>query len=648
MDFHFGAEDTGIGRGLDPTSLAEQLRRMDLDFVQIDTKGGPGYTSYFAKTPGTRVAPGLEADLVRIWRDATRAAGLPLHGHWIAMSDGTTLAAHPEWVRVESNGRPAGDRLCYRSPFVETMMIPQLIELARDWELDGLWIDAQAWCMQPCWCDRCRLAWEKSGNSNAPPLSPSDPAWSDWMMFHRSGFDNYVRNYVCAVKAAVPGCRICDNWSLTLSQPGPPQLPVDFVSSDDAAPYGVDNIRLEARFASTRPVPHWDFMQWLFYAGKVMHDATIPQAVRPLEHLQQEAAYILSLGGGHQIYEQPTPLRDGSLIDWRVDRIGEFHRWCRPRGLLCRGSESWRDVVVLNSEQHFSRHATRSNLLWSFDQNNLHGAVNICTDLHRGVDVMDEWALRKSRNSFSTVVIPEQPDISEALIAELKAWVAGGGRLVLSGARAMDRWGADFLGIQPAEVTGASSWHVPVKDVMRCPIWSPEWRLVTVRDARAMGFLSTSDDLVRGQTRFPAATQRDYGSGRVTWLPCDAFSFYARTRYPILREFLVDVLGAAAGPPPVQVIAPLSIEVVLRVVGPRRIINLINRGSGWSTGPNDYAVENIPPSGPVRLCIPLAAPPKNIRRWFESDQIEHASANGILRITVDSIAVHDAVSFDQE
>ncbi len=639
VDFHAGTHDHELGAGADPDVLVAQLERMDVDFVQIDTKGGGGYTSYFAQTPGANVCPVLKGDLVKAWRSATRRLGLPLHAHWIAMGDILACAQHPDWRRVDATGQPDPQRLCYRSPFADEYMIPQLLELVGGWELDGVWIDAEAWSMQPCWCDRCREAYGK-----APPDAPGDPDWSDWVMFHRRSFDEYVNRYADALHAKFPNCRICDNWSLTLSQPGRPGLRVDFISSDDAAMYGVENIRLEARFTSTRGLP-WDFMQWLFYGARAMHEPTVPQSVRPLEHIQQEAAYILALGGNHQIYENPSPRRDGGLIDWRVDRIAAIHRWCRSRLELCQNTAPWEDVAILNSEHHHARHVTGQNLLWSFDHNALRGAVAATLARHRGVDILDEWALRPRLAKFALLIIPEQSDISPALIAEVKAWVADGGRLCLSGAALPERWGADFLGIAPGDLLGEAVYHVPAGKG-RAPVWSKQWRPVTLRGATALGLLSRSDDLQRHVTAHPAATLHRVGAGAVAWLPYDAFAFFERGRYALIREFLGGVLDALGGPRELQITAPLAVEPILRRQGARRIIHLINRSAGWSTGPNDPAVEEIPPVGPVELRLELPARPRTVSAAWEAGKLSWAWDDGFVRIQLNRVLIHEAILID--
>ena len=644
VDFHASANDVELG-AVDVDALESQLRCMNLDFVQIDSKGGGGFTSYYAKTPGATVCPVLKGDLVKIWRDATRRLGLPLHAHWIAISDGLVNQQHPDWRRVDEKGATDAVRLCYRSPFVDACMIPQLLELIGDWQLDGLWVDGEAWNMLPCWCPNCLVAWKAEAGETPAPSTPTDAAWSRWMMFHRRGFDAYINRYADAIHARFPNCRICDNWSLTLSQPGAPSLHVDFISSDDAAPYGVENIRYETRFVATRGLP-WDFMQWLFYGNRVMHDPTQPQSVRPLEQIQQEAAYVLALGGNHQIYENPSPRRDGGLIDWRVDRISAVNRWCRQRVDLCRDAAPWEDVAVLNSEHHHARHVTGANLLWSFDMNALRGAVSACLARHRGVDIVDEWALLPRLDRFAVLVVPEQEDVSGDLVSAVKAWVHNGGRLLLSGAGAPERWGAEFLGVEPGELAAAATWHVPAGDG-RVPFWSKTWRLAAVTGACGLGVLSRNDDLLRSQTPHPAATIHSVGKGVVAWLPCDAFAFFERSRYALIREFLGGVLDTLGGRRDLRIRAPLAVEPILRRRADAHVIHLINRSGGFGTGPSDSAVEQIPPVGPIEIELALSACPDAVHAAWEGGALTWswtpAATGGTALIRLDRLQIHEAI-----
>lgn len=646
VDFHASAHDDELGL-VDVSLLEEQLRRMGVDYVQIDSKGGNGLTSWNAKTPGSAVCPVLKGDLVAAWREATRRLGIPLHAHWLAFGDKHLIAEHPDWRRVGPDGTPDDSRICFRSPYVDRYMIPQLIELVGDWRLDGVWIDGEAWEGKACYCPRCVAAWREAKGTD-PPRGTHDDRWSAWMMLNRRDFDNYVNHYADALHDAHPYCRICDNWSLTLSQPGEPSLHVDFISSDDAAPAGLDNIRVEARFVSTRGLP-WDFMQWLFYGATVMHDRTMPQSVRPIEHILQEAAYVLALGGNHQIYENPSPRRHGGLIDWRVDRIAKINSWCRRRQALCQRAESWEDAAVLVSESHYHRHAMSDNLLWSFDMAAVRGAVSALIGVHRSVDVVDEWRLRTSIDRYRLLVVPEQPDVSPQIVDLIKSWVARGGCLLISGSEVIATWGADFVGAAEGTLETDRTYRVAGGDGS-APIWSRQWRMPGLNGAVEIGKLSLSDDRVRDITEYPAGTTHAVSRGRVVWLPYDAFVFFERSRYALLRQFLGDVIENAAPNHELRVTAPQAVEAICRRRGSQRIVHLINRSAGSVSGPGDIAVEQILPAGPVEVEMRGAVRPTGVAAGWEGAGLtwscDDIAGKFVTGIRLDLVRIHEAIVMD--
>lgn len=145
----------------------------------------------------------------------------------------------------------------------------------------------------------------------------------------------------------------------------------------------------------------------------------------------------------------------------------------------------------------------------------------------------------------------------------------------------------------------------------------------------------------------PAATLNGVGEGAVAWLPCDAFAFFERSRYALLREFLSNALDALGGRREVTIKAPLAIEPIFRRRGTTRIIHLINRSSGVGTGPNDYAIEQIPPAGPVELSLHLKMRPLSVVAAWEAGNLSWdwipSSEGGIAVIQLDRVRIHEAI-----
>ena len=464
-DLHADPTDTQIGARCAPKRLAAMLALAGVQYVQTDSKGHPGYATWRSRTPGATVAPGMVADALQGWRAATRRLGLPLHSHYSGLWDKAAGAKHPDWCIVNAEGKrihqpfffcsslpdapDAGDRMCPRSPYVDELMIPQLFEMIDRYGVDGFWVDGDLWAMEPCYCPRCRRAYTDATGHAAPPTDPADPLWPSWWEFTRTGFEAYVKHYCDAVHRHKPGVRIASNWLHYMKHPGAPHLPVDWLSFDYPIVWGCDNNRCEARFLSTRGKP-WDTLLWDFYSSHGMWERHSPWTTPPLPMLQQQAAILLAFGGRVLACEAPMApfaLRSGQLIPWRMQRVRDLGRFVKRRWPLCRDTDTIPQVVVLHSEHH-ARASIRGRSNLETDVTPAYGAVCSLLECHYGVDVMDEWALLPRLQEFPVVVAPEQDRMSDAMVTALTTYVERGGKLLLSGARMLDRFGPAFLGVE--------------------------------------------------------------------------------------------------------------------------------------------------------------------------------------------------------
>ena len=68
FDFHAGAESR-VAEEMRPDVIARLLDEVRPDYVQIDTKGHPGYSSYPTKVGNP--APIMLGDQVKMWRELT-------------------------------------------------------------------------------------------------------------------------------------------------------------------------------------------------------------------------------------------------------------------------------------------------------------------------------------------------------------------------------------------------------------------------------------------------------------------------------------------------------------------------------------------------------------------------------------------------
>ena len=65
--------------------------------------------------------------------------------------------------------------VCPRSGYWEKLVIPQLLELVNDYQLDGFWIDGDLWGFPGCRCEKCTGVFSLRTGIAEIPEKPGDP-----------------------------------------------------------------------------------------------------------------------------------------------------------------------------------------------------------------------------------------------------------------------------------------------------------------------------------------------------------------------------------------------------------------------------------------------------------------------------------------
>jgi len=138
------------------------------DWIQCDCKGHAGYTSW--PTAIGTPSPGIVKDALRIHRDVTRELGIKLGctTRGLGQSGGGGVS------RVGSGGggrQPQPHMTCRRSAYDEVLMIPQMLELVHEYDVDGFWVDGENWASAPCWCERCRNEFRRRSGLDGVPMT---------------------------------------------------------------------------------------------------------------------------------------------------------------------------------------------------------------------------------------------------------------------------------------------------------------------------------------------------------------------------------------------------------------------------------------------------------------------------------------------
>lgn len=580
FDLHPNARDTELGKETTPEQIRDFLLKVKPDFVQYDCKGHPGYTGYPTKVGSP--SPGIVQDALRLWRDVTKELGIPLSIHYSGVWDSRAIELNPDWGRRKPDGSIDPNNTCRTSDYDAKLMIPQLIEVIKEYDIDGIWVDGENWASFPCWCDRCKKKFTETTGISDIPTKKGDPYWEEWLAFHRSLFTEHVKKVVEEVHKAKPTCMVCSNWLYTMRQPEPISVDVDYLSGDFSPSFGAKEASFEARFLASRGKP-WDLMAWSF-----LHSSTIGKIMKTVPHLCQELSVVMAQGGSVFIYDNPK--RSGRLVDWHTPLLSAVGEFCKARKEWCFKSETIPQVAVLHSETTFYKENEPLYGKHGVVLQPVEGAVSILLELGYSVDILNEDSLSKVIDKYPLVVIPERKFLSDGFIAKMKNYVENGGNLILSGEFIAHNFG-NWLNIT-AEKEMKRGW-LPLPDGSSVTTGG-EYQCISINDAKVVASLLRGEEPNRDFTQYPAVTLHEVGNGKVLAIHGPFFKLYSTNPVPQYRVVLDYCISELTTERLARRLDPWYIEFSLRKKGNRILLNLVNRGVSGYLSPERHMVEDVP------------------------------------------------------
>ncbi|MHB0937797.1 MAG: alpha-amylase family protein [Armatimonadota bacterium] len=642
-DLHAGVRDTELGAALTPEHLKAELEKVRPDWVQCDCKGHAGYTSWPTEVGTT--SPGVVKDALRMHRDVTRALGIPLVMHYSGVWDNRALELHPDWACVGPSGEVAGKEgfvtgaTCNLSAYTDELMIPQLLEVIEQYDVDGFWVDGENWATRACYCPRCTGAFTAETGIGDIPQAPDEPHWAEWAAFHRRAFEAHVRAYADAVHERKPSCLVCSNWMYTVGQPDTIKAPVDYLSGDFSWVWSTGDALLEGRFMDGRGLS-WNLMAWGFTTAE---PGMSGWTFKPAAMLCQEAACVISLGGAFQIYNQPQ--RNGHLTGWHQEVMAEVARFVRARQPWCQHTETVPQAAVLHAQSHF--HAATEEVLmskWKGVHAPVTGALHALLEDGYAVDILNEDALLGRMGDYALVVIPEQTQLPEALKAALADYVQAGGKLLLSGATVADDF-AELAGVRSAGEAKDGYFYLPVGREATT-VKGPR-RPVALSGAEMLLPVLTQQEPALNATAEPAVTLHRAGAGLVAAVHSGLFNHFAATHYPRTRRLVGEIIDALAPDFQAELDAPARLQLVLRRKDHQLIAHLVNQGTAHPTSPSQVIIDEVPPIGPVTLRVKLSQAPARVYLAPSMEGMTWAWRDGLLTVQVQSVGIMDSVIIEE-
>jgi hypothetical protein len=599
FDFHAELTDKNIGQHTTPEMVNTIIDIIHPDYIEVDTKGHPGVSSYPTKVGNH--GGSFVGDPLKVWREVTAKRCVALYGHHSGIWDNTAIGKNPQWAAVDPQGKPIVPKASVFGPYVDKLLIPQLTELAVDYKLDGFWVDGDCWAMAIDYSDAAQKAFTQKTGMATIPTKPGDPNWFEWTQFQREGLRNYIRHYITQVKERAPEVQICSNGAYTGQMPEPVGCGVDFISSDICGRNCVNVCRCGSRLMASQNIP-WDLMSWSFCDWN-LGTLDPPTSRKPAVQLMREAACVIAQGGGYQaVFTQAgagmPPLRDGSVELTKLKPMGEVAKFCRERQEVCFKAKSIPQIAVLRATDASYRQMSQQGHLFGFvGTGPIGGIISCLLENQYAVDVMVSQKLSKQLHEYPLVVVCEWDSLEPDLRNQIADYVQQGGNVLLIGGPSIKLFGKEI-----GEASKKEAAQVPAPYSL---------------------------------------TFYTVGKGTIGAVPQSVGGEYDGNPTPVVRDLVGLAVRRLFPNPLATVTGSHDVDVsVMRTPKGQLAVHLVN-----TSGPHRTAgvISSIEPIGPLSVTIRSAISPKSVVVEPGKRPCQCTYENGAIRLNISKIAIHDIV-----
>lgn len=629
FDFHATEKDKDLGKFFDTDLLDEFLERTKPDYIQVDSKGHPGYSSYPTKVGYSTNS--FVNDPLKIWREVTNRHNLPLYVHYSGLWDDKAISENPDWGRVHPDGTKDKTYAAYFSEYSSKFLIPQIKEMMDDYAIDGVWIDGDCWSTGPDYSPEVVKGFQKETGLQTVPKSPEEANYKKWLDYNRQAYRKYLNNYVEQLHDHDPDFQVASNWTYSSMMPERVDVDVDFLSGDVSGQNGMYSAAFQARCLALQGKP-WDLMAWGFVAIDFMGGIHSPKS---LVQLKQEAAEVMAMGGGFQVYFQQN--RDASFQTMDVDALAELANFCRERQPFSQYSETIPQVGLWYSLEGWKQ-SYNGVYGWS---SNMEGLTSAFMDGQHSIEILMDHHMKDKLKQYPTIVIPEWNDFDNEIKERLLAHVRNGGNVFVIGAKSVrefqDQLDVDFIGAD-----STAQFNIGDRELGGIAGIKTQWQPITPKaGTETIGHVYQQRDY-RFPSDYPVATINSYGKGKIAAIYLDMSTAYSTYRNPVFNNLIDSVLDRLVANPTINVEGSDKVHVVLGKKGDATLIHLIN-SSGEHFNKNVLAYNELRPTPDLQVTLRVDKKPKTVKLQPNDQPLPFTFKDNSLDIQIPAIEVYGIV-----
>ena len=411
LDFHTSPAVPDVGSKFDKKAWQEALKLGHVDSITVFSKCHHGYS--FHPTKVNEMHPKLHFDLLAAELEACAEIGVRAPVYISAGLDEKDAVTHPEWHLRERNweqepdfSKPGYHQLCLNTPYLDKLLA-EIEEVMQVYKPCEIFLDIVG--ERKCRCAKCR--------SDMTALGLDYENDADAALFGQKVYRHYLDEVQRVVRKYSDTTTIFQNSGHVLK--GRRDL-VDTIEqleleSLPTGGWGYDHFPLSASYARTL---REDF---LGMTGKFHRSWGEFGGFKHPNALRYEAALSLAMGGGCSVGDQMHP--EGVLNPATFGLIGKAYAEVEAKEPWCKGAKAVTDIAVLAAE-------TRDKG-WTgdFGKSDI-GANRILLEtkcLYNFIDMQEDFC------KYKLLILPDVFTMDEALQKKVDAFLANGGKLLLSG-----------------------------------------------------------------------------------------------------------------------------------------------------------------------------------------------------------------------
>jgi hypothetical protein len=653
LDFHTSPLITDVAVDFDPSAFVQTLKDAHVNSINIFAKCHHGMAYYPSKVGP--VHPGLKIDLLGEQIAACHKADILTPVYMTVMWDQYAAEQHADWRVLDEHGafilqnaavggdaslEPGWKWLCPNSPYLDYINA-QAEEVARNYDVDGFWFDIVLTPPNGCFCHYCMTEREKLGLDST---KLEDRLKHFAMVVERTmdRLQTTVRRYRPHVPTFFNGQVHVDMRPLLKHYT---QIEVESLPGGE---WGYTHFAVMSRYVRNLGLEYLG-MDARFHRGWGDFGSLRNQAA-----LDYECFRMLAQAAKCSLGDQMHPR--GRLEKAVYDRIGSTYKKVEEKEPWCIGAQAVTEIGFLST-----RKPTTQEPVATSDA----GATNMLAELHQQFDVLDRDS---DFSRYSVLILPDSHRFDQDLLRQVRSYLAGGGKLILSHESGLDLDGKQFvLSEMGVEYFGPSPYPGDLGDYFEAlegvnDDIDPMVQFTYARGSMVKAKPGTAElawfwkpyfdrtyEHFSSHHQTPWEEPTDYTTvaqrGNIIYISFPIFESYANNAYRAHKLLVRNCLRRFLPDPLIKAELPSTAEATVTGQNGKRIVHLLHYPATRRAPDLDIVEEAIPLAN-VKIALRTVKEPSRVYLAPQRQSLKFDFQGGYAYTVVPSVQGHQMVVFE--